>query len=112
MAALRQFLGTYRPDRIDPGIDEARDYEVEDLLHVGRLEKAGLRGRRRRVRSGGPTAQLDRRPLLYLAQSGLSDVFRGEKPDKFNRSQYTPMTSGPLCSSRNCGPRPRSSPQS
>ena len=27
--------------RIDPDVDEARDYVVEDLMHVGRLEMAG-----------------------------------------------------------------------
>ena len=56
--------------RIDPDVDEARDYVVEDLMHVGRLEMAGY------VDGVGPcdraaaATELDRRSVLHRWQAG------------------------------------------
>ena len=55
--------------RIDPDVDEARDYVVEDLMHVGRLKTRGVRRWCGLVRPDGPAAELDRRPLLHRREA-------------------------------------------
>ncbi len=63
--------------RIDPEVDEARDYVVEDLMHVGRLEMAGYvdgvgpcdRSVPRRNLTGDPYYTDGKRAIVFLSDS-------------------------------------------
>jgi hypothetical protein len=63
--------------RIDPDVDEARDYVVEDLMHVGRLEMAGYvdgidpceRAAPRRNLTGDPYYTDGKRAVVFLSES-------------------------------------------
>jgi len=63
--------------RIDPDVDEARDYVVEDLMHVGRLELAGYidgvgpcdRATPRRNLTGDPYYTDGKRVVVFLSES-------------------------------------------
>lgn len=63
--------------RIDPDVDEARDYIVEDLMHVGRLDMAGYvdgvgpcdRATPRRNLTGDPYYTDGKRAIVILSQS-------------------------------------------
>lgn len=63
--------------RIDPEVDEARDYVVEDLMHVGRLEMAGYvdgvgpcqRSAPRRNLTGDPYYTDGKRAVVFLSES-------------------------------------------
>jgi len=63
--------------RIDPDVDEARDYVVEDLMHVGRLEMAGYvdgvgsceRVTPRRNLTGDPYYTDGKRAAVFLSES-------------------------------------------
>ena len=63
--------------RIDPDVDEARDYVVEDLMHVGRLEMTGYvdgvgtcdRASPRRNLTGDPYYTDGKRAVIVLSES-------------------------------------------
>ena len=63
--------------RIDPDVDEARDYVVEDLMHVGRLERTGYvdgvgpcdRASPRRNLTGDPYYTDGKRAVTFLSKT-------------------------------------------
>ncbi len=63
--------------RIDPDVDEARDYVVEDLMHVDRLDTAGYvdgvgpcdRAKPRRNLTGDPYYTDGKRAVVFLSES-------------------------------------------
>ena len=63
--------------RIDPDVDEARDYVVEDLMHVDRLEMAGYvdgvgpcgRATPRRNLTGDPYYTDGKRAVVFLSET-------------------------------------------
>jgi hypothetical protein len=69
--------------RIDPDVDEARDYVVEDLMQVGRLDMAGYadgvgpcdRAAPRRNLTGDPYYTDGKRAIVLLSQSRTTPKF-------------------------------------
>ena len=69
--------------RIDPDVDEARDYVVEDLMHVGRLEMAGYvdgvgpcdRAAPRRNLTGDPYYTDGKRAVVFLSETQTTPRF-------------------------------------
>lgn len=69
--------------RIDPDVDEARDYVVEDLMHVGRLETAGYADgvgaceptTPRRNLCGDPYYTDGKRAVVLLSESRTAPAF-------------------------------------
>jgi hypothetical protein len=69
--------------RIDPDVDEARDYVVEDLTHVGRLEMAGYvdgvgpcdNTAPRRNLTGDPYYTDGKRAVVLLSESRATPTF-------------------------------------
>jgi hypothetical protein len=69
--------------RIDPDVDEARDYVVEDLMHVGRLERAGYvdgvgpcdPAAPRRNLTGDPYYTDGKRAVVFLSESRTTPTF-------------------------------------
>jgi hypothetical protein len=69
--------------RIDPDVDEARDYVVEDLMHVGRLEMAGYvdgvgpcdHKAPRRNLTGDPYYTDGKRAVVLLSESRATPTF-------------------------------------
>jgi LssY C-terminus len=69
--------------RIDSDVDEARDYVVEDLMHVGRLEIAGYidgvgacdRSTSRRNLTGDPYYTDGKRAVVFLSKSRTAPGF-------------------------------------
>lgn len=69
--------------RIDPDVDEARDYVVEDLTHVGRLEMAGYvdgvgpcdQAAPRRNLTGDPYYTDGKRAVVFLSESRTTPTF-------------------------------------
>ncbi len=69
--------------RIDPDVDEARDYVVEDLMHVGRLDAAGYvdgvgpcdRATPRRNLTGDPYYTDGKRAVVFLSESRTTPKF-------------------------------------
>jgi hypothetical protein len=69
--------------RIDPDVDEARDYVVEDLMHVGRLEIAGYvdgvgpcdQTAPRRNLTGDPYYTDGKRAVVFLSESRTTPKF-------------------------------------
>jgi hypothetical protein len=69
--------------RIDSDVDEARDYVVEDLMHVGRLEIAGYvdgvgacdRSTSRRNLTGDPYYTDGKRAVVFLSKSQTTPKF-------------------------------------
>jgi hypothetical protein len=69
--------------RIDPDVDEARDYVVEDLTHVGRLEMAGYvdgvgecdQAAPRRNLTGDPYYTDGKRAVVFLSESRTAPTF-------------------------------------
>ena len=69
--------------RIDPDVDEARDYVVEDLMHVGRLEMAGYvdgvgpcdQAAPRRNLTGDPYYTDGKRAVVFLSESRTAATF-------------------------------------
>lgn len=69
--------------RIDMDVDEARDYVVEDLMHVGRLEMAGYvdgvgpcdRTTPRRNLTGDPYCTDGKRAVVFLSESRTTPNF-------------------------------------
>jgi hypothetical protein len=69
--------------RIDPDVDEARDYVVEDLMQVGRLDVAGYvlgvgpcnRSAPRRNLTGDPYYTDGKRAVLFLSESRTAPQF-------------------------------------
>ena len=72
--------------RIDPDVDEARDYVVEDLMHVGRLERAGYvdgvgpcdQSAPRRNLTGDPYYTDGKRAVVFLSR--IADRPRVRRP--------------------------------
>lgn len=69
--------------RIDPDVDEARDYVVEDLTHVGRLDMAGYvdgvgscdQAAPRRNLTGDPYYTDGKRAVVFLSESRITPRF-------------------------------------
>jgi hypothetical protein len=69
--------------RIDPDLDEARDYLVEDLMHVDRLQAAGYvdgvgasdRANPRRNLTGDPYYTDGKRAVLFLSETRTSPKY-------------------------------------
>jgi hypothetical protein len=69
--------------RIDPDVDEARDYVVEDLMHVGRLERAGYvdgvgpcdPAAPRRNLTGDPYYTDGKRAVVFLSETRTAPAF-------------------------------------
>jgi hypothetical protein len=69
--------------RIDPDVDEARDYVVEDLTHVGRLEMAGYVDgvgpcdptAPRQNLTGDPYYTDGKRAVVFLSESRATPTF-------------------------------------
>ena len=69
--------------RIDPDVDEARDYVVEDLTHVGRLEMAGYvdgvgpcdQTAPRRNLTGDPYYTDGKQAVVFLSESRATPTF-------------------------------------
>jgi hypothetical protein len=69
--------------RIDPDVDEAREYVVEDLMQVGRLEMAGYvpgaptcdRAAPRRNLTGDPYYSDGKRAVVFLSPTFTTPKF-------------------------------------
>jgi hypothetical protein len=69
--------------RIDPDVDEARDYVVEDLMHVGRLKTAAYvdgvgscdQAAPRRNLTGDPYYTDGKRAVVFLSESRTTPTF-------------------------------------
>jgi hypothetical protein len=69
--------------RIDPDVDEARDYVVEDLMHIGRLDMAGYvdgvgpcdRAAPRRNLTGDPYYTDGKRAVVFLSETRTAPRF-------------------------------------
>jgi len=69
--------------RIDPDVDEARDYVIEDLLQAGRVEAAGyvdgvgpcVRASPRRNLTGDPYFTDGKRAVILLSASRTTPRF-------------------------------------
>ena len=69
--------------RIDPDVDEARDYVVEDLMHIGRLDMAGYvdgvgacdQAAPRRNLTGDPYYTDGKRAVVLLSESRTTPRF-------------------------------------
>ena len=69
--------------RIDPDVDEARDYVIEDLLQAERVEAAGYVDGVGACDRAIAAPQPDRRSLLHRRQAGRDPALRNRTSPRF-----------------------------